>query len=168
MNYSELRNIQKKERESAALVQLSEDFYGELSNFLDSKRKDAMESRSLLKMREYENLKRIISSIKTKREEKIVLMAVRGEKSTAGLTAEEESLLGELSRVLDKSRKGFLTEEKEDSQKEKVIKILSDVERYKGADNQQYGPFREGEEVTLPEKEIEWLLKSNLAEVVKG
>lgn len=167
LDYSGLRNIQKQERESAALVKLEKDFYEELFQFLKGKKQEALKSQSLILMREYENLKRMTASIRAKREEKIVLMAVRGEENGKGLTSEEAKLLRELSAVLKKSRVK-MQDDLGEKKKEKVIKILSDVERYKGADSKLYGPFKEGEEVELPEPEIQWLLKSKLAEVVKG
>ncbi len=167
LDYSELRGIQKQERESAALVKLENDFYDRLFGFLKEKRQEAVSSGSLVSMREYENLRRIAASIQSKREEKIVLMALRGAESGAGLTSEETSLLRKISEVLRKSREK-ISKNLEEQKKEKVIKILSDVERYKGADSRLYGPFSKGDEISLPEKEIEWLLKSKLAEIVKS
>src|SRR5262249_36764583 len=103
-NYSDLRDIQRKEMESSAIVSLPDDFYQTISALLAKKREEAMASKSLLAMREYENIKKIIMAIQAKREEKIVLMAVRGEREGAGLTSEEREMLKDLSSIIKKAR----------------------------------------------------------------
>lgn len=46
------------------------------------------------------------------------------------------------------------------------IRLLQDVTPYKGLDNAVYGPFRKGDECTLPPPEAEWLLKARMAELL--
>jgi DNA replication initiation complex subunit (GINS family) len=168
LNYSDLREIQKKEMESSAIVGLPEDFYRIMSEMLSKKGSEAMSSKSLLSIKEYENIKKIIAAISAKREEKIVLMAVRGEKEGAGLTAEEKEMLKELSSIIKRSRETVKAvwaseEPPEDARK---IKILKDVSQYRGLDNSVYGPFRAGDEQMLPRAEAEWLLKAGMAEIL--
>ncbi|MCI0504292.1 hypothetical protein L0Y65_06315 [Candidatus Micrarchaeota archaeon] len=168
LNYSELRDIQKKEMESSAIVGLQEDFYRSVSELLSKKSGDAMSSKSLLAIKEYENIKKIVTAIQTKREEKIVLMAVRGEREGVGLTAEERELLKELSSTIRKSRdavKSVWGSEEAAPANSRRIKILKDVSQYRGLDNSLYGPFRPGEEQMLPRAEAEWLLKAGMAEM---
>ena len=168
ISYSVLREIQKKEMDSTKIVALSSDFYVKASEFLEKKKNDAFSSGSTLSIREYENIKKIIHSIKERREEKIVLMAIRGEGTQKGLTPEEDELLAELSDSVGKFRKRvtdmFSEEEKPVSKNVRKVKLLKDVDPYKGLDNNVYGPFRNGEEIELPPAEAEWLLKAKLAE----
>jgi DNA replication initiation complex subunit (GINS family) len=169
LNYAELRNIQKKEMESSAIVVLPEDFYQSVSQLLSSKSEEAHSSKSLLSIKEYENIKKIIIAIQMKREEKIVLMAVRGDKEGSGLTAEEKEMLKELSSIIKKSRETVKNVwGKEDSVPEssRRIRIVKDVAQYRGLDNSVYGPFRQGEETSLPRPEVEWLLKAGMAEIL--
>jgi DNA replication initiation complex subunit (GINS family) len=168
LNYSELRNIQKKEMESSAIVSLPPDFYQSISQLLSKKSTDAHSSKSLLAIKEYENIKKIVISIQTKREEKIVLMAVRGEQEGAGLTTEEKEMLKELSSIIVKSRDMVKNVwESKDSLPDgsRRIMVIKDVAQYRGLDNSVYGPFKKGEEQMLPQSEAEWLLKAGLAEI---
>jgi DNA replication initiation complex subunit (GINS family) len=167
LSYSELRDIQRKEMESSAIVSLPEDFYGTVSQLLVKKSDEAMGSKSLLVFKEHENIKKVVISIQAKREEKIVLMAVRGEREGSGLTAEERELLKELSSIIKKSRESVRnawgSEDASPAHSDK-IKLLKDVSQYRGLDNALYGPFRSGEEQLLPKAEAEWLLKAGMAE----
>jgi len=169
LNYSELREIQKREMDSSAIVNLSEDFYHEISQLLARKNADAVSSKSLLAIKEYENIKKIVASITAKREEKIVLMAVRGEKEGGGLTLEEKEMLKELSSIIKKARartQAIWVAEDPTAGNSRKIKVLKDISQYRGLDNVIYGPFRQGEEQSLPKAEAEWLLKAGMAEII--
>lgn len=169
LNYSDLRDIQRKEMESSAVVALSDDFYQSMSMLLAEKKSAAQSSKSLLAIKEYENIKKILLSVQAKREEKIVLMAVRGESAGPGLTSEEREMLKELSSIVNKSRtviKGVWESEEAAPPDARRIRLLQDVAQYKGLDNSVYGPFRKGEEQMLPNVEAEWLLKSRMAELL--
>ncbi|MFH1393522.1 MAG: hypothetical protein ABII71_02115 [Candidatus Micrarchaeota archaeon] len=165
LTYAVLRDIQKREMESSAIVQLQDGFYTQVAEFLSSK-KDEAAGGDMLSLREYENIKKIVRDVQTKREEKIVLMAIRGNIAGAGLTSEEQDMLRELISTIDKVRGKLVgiwgTERKANRKK---VKLLQDVEQYKGLDNKVYGPFKQGEEQTLPGGEAEWLARSGMAEL---
>ncbi|MDD5339891.1 MAG: hypothetical protein PHV13_01435 [Candidatus ainarchaeum sp.] len=168
VNYSELRDIQKRETESSALVGLPGDFYESVSQLLSTKKRDAMASKSMLAIKEYENIKKILLAIQAKREEKIVLMAVRGEGGATSLTSQEQEMLKELGAIVAKSRdaitKVWGNDEAQPSSRR--LRLLQDVTPYKGIDNVVYGPFHKGDECLLPPPEAEWLLKSRMAELL--
>ncbi len=168
--YSDLRDIQRKEMESSAVVPLPEDFYHAVSDLLSKKSEEALSSKSILSIKEYENIKKIVIAIQSKREEKIVLMAVRGEREGSGLTAEERELLKELSSIIKKAREtvksAWSSTEQEEADASRKIKIVKDVSQYRGLDNSVYGPFKQGTEQLLPRAEAEWLLKAGMAEML--
>jgi len=170
LSYSLLREIQKKELDSTRITPLDEGFYQEASDFLKKKKGEAFSSGSSLSIKEYENIKKIIDTIKERREEKIVLMAIRGDGNTSGLTPEEKGLLKELSGAVEKFRGKVLEllaeEETTLPEKKSKVKLLKDIEPYKGLDSNVYGPFRSGDEIELPSEEAEWLLKARMAEKV--
>ncbi|MBU0591664.1 hypothetical protein KKF81_06160 [Candidatus Micrarchaeota archaeon] len=169
LSYSDLRDIQKKEMSSSAIVKLPDDFYLVMSQLLLKKKEDAQFSKSLLSIKEHENIKKILITIQTKREEKIVFMAVRGEKEGLGLTSEERETLKELLSIIKKSRetlKNVWDNEESVQTDSHRIKIIKDVSQYRGLDNSLYGPFKSGEEKHLPQSEVEWLLKAGLAEIL--
>jgi len=163
LDYSYLRDIQRRESESAALVPVDNDFYDTVSEFLSAKQKEAIESNSLLVIKECENLKRIVMSISSKREEKIVLMALRNENNIDGLTKEEKEMLKNLVGIITNWRSRLNSFW---SQTKKRVRLLKDVEQYTGMDTNTYGPFKEGEVQSLPKSEVDWLLKSRLAELL--
>ncbi|MBI5227417.1 DNA replication complex GINS family protein [Candidatus Micrarchaeota archaeon] len=166
VGYSDLRDVQRKEMEFSGAVVLSDDFYESVADLLSKKNLTAFSSKSLLAIKEYENIKKIVLSIQTKREEKIVLMAVRGETAGTGLTKEEREMLKELSSILNKYRTSIKEAWDNDSAEinSRRIKLLQDIAQYKGLDNNLYGPFKSGDEANLPLSEVEWLLKSKMAE----
>lgn len=162
LSYTSLREIQKKELEDGALAELQEDFYSKISELMDLKKKEAVEGNSILALREYENIKKIVAIIQSKREEKILLMALRSEKSHLGLTSEEKELLSFLQELLRKHRGKIQISEEPSMQK---LKVLKEVSEYK-IEGKVYGPFKKGEVYFLPKREAEWLLKENMAEMV--
>jgi len=169
LDYSLLRDIQKNELESTKLTSLEENFYANASEFLSVRKKEAFASGSTLSIREYENIKKILTTIKERREEKIILMAIRGEGNSGRLTPEEKKLLKELSDAVKKFRESIADSSASEEStlpvpEKKKVKLLKDVEPYKGLDNNVYGPYKSGDEVELPPAEAEWLLKAKMAE----
>ena len=85
------------------------------------------------------------------------------------MTESERTLFENISTTVQKYRDNVfevLSKEGHDAPRIKKIKIVKDVEQYKGLDNNVYGPFKTGEEALLPMQEVEWLLKSHLAELL--
>lgn len=169
MNYSDLRDIQKREAESSALVQLSDDFYKTMASFLMLKKQEAINSKSILSIKEYENIRKIVVGIQSKREEKLVLMAIRSDSVPDGLTFEEKQLIKELSLIITKARESIRSSwDNETPTNDGSIKVrlTADVSQYKGVDDVVYGPFKVGSEQILPKSEAEWLLKAKMAEIL--
>jgi len=168
LSYSYLREIQKKELESGALVQLGDDFYSKVSDFIEQKKKDAMESKSIISIREYENTTKIILAIQGRREEKILLMALRNEKSDIGLTKEEKKMFADVRETLSGYRGsvGEITNVSEKKSTMKKVKMNDHVSEYKGTDNNVYGPFSKDNEYIIPREEAEWLVKEKMATLV--
>lgn len=168
LDYSLLRDIQKNELESTKPTPLEENFYANASDFLSTRKKEAFASGSTLSIREYENIKKILTTIKERREEKIILMAIRGDGNSGRLTPEEKKLLKELSDAVRKFRESIADSASEESTlpvpEKKKVKLLKDIEPYKGLDNNVYGPYKSGDEIELPPAEAEWLLKAKMAE----
>lgn len=166
LSYSKLRDIQKKETDSAQIVKLDPAFWVEASEFISDKKKEAISGESILAIKEYENIRKIISAIQMRREEKIVFMAVRGEKDMPGLTKEEGALLGDISKRVHKCRDDIsdIWNGKKTDDTAKKVKILKDIEPYTGLDNNTYGPYSDGDEPFLPQAEADWLIKSKMAQ----
>jgi DNA replication initiation complex subunit (GINS family) len=175
LNYSRLREMQRSEIASSELCPVEEAFYAQLKGFLEEKRGEALETQNLLVIKEYENLRKIAKAIVNKRNEKLVLLALRGKKETTGMTAEEAEFLGHLSKAIEENdaQLAFIFEEngnggsiagKKDNIKR--IRLLKNISPYKGLDENVYGPFDEGEVAELPAAEAQWLLKEKMAELL--
>ncbi len=164
MDYLELRELQKKELSSSALAPLPDNFYEEIAKLLEEKKAAALNSCSLDLVKEYENVKKLIRIISQKREEKIVLLALRGDEDVEGLTKEERQLLKDLVSIIKKSRN--IIRSAWDETPVQTVKILKPVEQYKGMDNNLYGPFKEGDIKSLPSREAKWLIEAGVAELV--
>ncbi len=162
LSYSTLREIQKKEIEGGPLVELEEDFFQKAVEYLKSKKQETI-SGNILSIKEYENAKRVLSIILSKREEKIILMALRSEKSQIGLVEKEQELFLKLQNIIAEHRKNSLLDEETEFQMQKVV-IEQEVGKYMGSDKKLYGPFKKGEEHLLPKSEVEWLLKEKMAQ----
>ncbi|MFA5077045.1 MAG: hypothetical protein WC488_01320 [Candidatus Micrarchaeia archaeon] len=166
LNYSFLREIQKKEIESFEPVKVDRDFYAQLRQFLELKKSSAMKSQSFMDMREFENVKKVAKSIVAKRKEKLLILSSLSEGEVEGLADEEQAFLKELRRISSASFGPLecIFEEPKDEQAKMRLKVVKTIDAYKGFDNNIYGPFKEGEEISLPEEEAELLLKSKMAE----
>jgi DNA replication initiation complex subunit (GINS family) len=169
LNYSKLREMQRSEVASSELCTVEEDFYSKLREFLVEKKGEAVGSQNLLAIKEYENLRKIARAIVNKRNEKLVLLALRGKKETAGMTGEEAEFMGRLSRAIEENdaKLSFIFEEGNGAAKKdniKRVRLLKTISPYKGLDEKVYGPFEEGEVAELPEDEAQWLLKEKMAE----
>ena len=161
LSYSTLREIQKKELEGGPLVELKDDFFAKAIEYLKSKKQETT-SGNILSIKEYENAKRVLSIILSKREEKIMLMALRSEKSQIGLVQKEQELFLRLQNIISEHRKSSLIDEGRELQLQNVV-IEKEVGKYIGSDKQSYGPFKKGEERLLPKSEVDWLLKEKMA-----
>lgn len=170
IDYALLREIQRKELSSSKLSEVGDEFYSQVASFLEAKKADAFSSNSMMKIREYENLQKIVSAIKEKREEKIFLMALRGEKVNGELTSEERTLFNQLASNVRQFRSGVAAccpEEPQRNETEPLrVRIINDIEAYKGLDGNTYGPFKKDELVSLPKAEVDWLTKSKIAEML--
>ncbi|MEM2909019.1 MAG: hypothetical protein QW590_03885 [Candidatus Bilamarchaeaceae archaeon] len=174
-DYAALREMQRQELSSPRLAALDENFYTQIALFLSEKKNEALSSNSMLKVREYENLQRIIASIKEKREEKILLMALRGEKINGSATPEELTLFNNLVNALKEFREKITgtikvissdaTHEKNEQKDGLMVRIIKDIEAYKGLDGNVYGPFKADTVISLPRAEVEWLVKAKMAEI---
>ncbi len=168
LSYSSLREIQKKELESSSITTLEESFYTQVHELLEKKKDEALRNQNILSIKEFENIKRIALIIQTKREEKIALMAVRGVQETAGLASQEKEMLKNLFAIIQSNRDYIykIWDQSAAGARDTKIRIIRDIEQYKGLDSKTYGPFKTGEEHELPRQEVDWLIKSRIAEII--
>lgn len=189
LTFSELRKIQKSEKQQDNLVDLDDSFVLRVSDYLGRKKDMNGEDR------EYRNAKRIFEKIVSLREEKIVKNArlsvssdIRS--SELNLLPEEQELFREMRSVFKehsekmggKIESDSPDQEKvnrepepepepdketgnEESEEEYVeIQVTSQVPEFMGTDLESYGPFEEGDTAEVPEENAEILINRGNAE----
>lgn len=169
LTYSHLREIQKKEMESLELVKIEKDFYVQLRQFIETKKVSALKIPSFMEMRELENIRKVAKSIVAKRKEKLLTFSAISLCEIEGLAEEEQIFLSKMKKIAKEEFAGIDTifEDSVEEIDKTKLKIVKAIDAYKGSDNNIYGPFKEGEEIFLPEEEAEWLLKSKMAEHIR-
>lgn len=193
MNYKRLRDLLREEKSLPSLSKIPQDYYVSVEAFLSSTFSQMESSNSIMQMREFENATGVIREIALIRQQKILFKALRngGEHSkTEDMTREEHeaydrfcSVIGEenerldslLSRFQHKRANAPATAKNEPSPEKKEptgsrlkkVRFTKDIQAYIGMNKERFGPFKPGEEGTLPSDEAELLLRERLAELVE-
>ena len=195
LSYDQLREVQKRERSTAMLSELPEDFYASAGAFVSKLKTEVSSGFSIENAREYENALKVVRDIYSVREQKILvrsIRAARGSNNVTGLASVEmkvfsramnavsdgekefESLLGGMEPVRDENASSESASAPAPVQAQappenggagKKIRILAPIPQFVGADGGKHGPFKPGEIVFLPEKEAAMILKRKLADL---
>ncbi len=179
-SYEALRKIQVQERNFGALSNLEDDFYERYNLWIAEQKRLLHTDFSIQTLKAYENAKKIIEEISAKREQKIVLKALKDLRNdsvdSSGMSKEEKALyLRILSSVKEfettvvqfaEKKETLKKPEKPNKTHEKLltIKFLVSMGKFVAPDGTTYGPY-EPEQIVSMEKEIaEILLKKGAAE----
>ncbi len=190
ITYEYLRRVQAKERSSPAISELPDEFYASVQAAVEKWDRRTRERFSLSEAKEYENILKILRDIYARREQKIVLAAlrsVRGEERPPSLVPAEieffesvalavnqnnsrfESLISRRASEVREDVRAFESAEKDkkeskEAKDRKRIKLLADLPTFVGFDMSTYGPFKSGEMHSLPKREAELLISKKFAE----
>ena len=179
LNYDEIRRIHRLEKNSSKLVDVGEDFYAELREFITGEKKeylDSLKDLSSTKARDFTNLKKMVEEIFTLREKKVlnkVLVASRtGDRGEEHMASQEKRLFNDLLVLMEKHNRilggVFSDDSRGDSGKDLntlSVEVLSDIPVFVGGDMNEYGPFEKGIVVSLPLKIAKLLSAKKLVEV---
>ena len=185
ISYETIRNAHRAEKEEQ-LQKLPIDFFESVRNWFANKDKQK-DTQSLL---EVENAKKLLDEIVNRRERKILLSAlrtVRGDVPPQNMTIYEKEFFDQAVKILKSFRQNIqekfisydtIIESKiEDVKKSiegvrtrlngKTIRFLIDLPNIAGIDQKSYGPFRIGDETTVPsEVANNWISKKVAEEVI--
>ena len=154
-----IRKVVSEERLSKKLSQLPEDFFEQVKAYIELKEKASQEKDDVW---ELADAKRLLRELLEKREEKIASLAVHSVRagiSPGALGTEEKKLFDELVSALksfQKAKQGLLEGKPE---RRDAVAILKDIPEFVGPDMKNYGPYKEGDVVTIP-KECAGLLEN--------
>lgn len=165
------------EKNTSRIVEVDEDFYDNLKDFVKIQKISYLKSLknlSMSKAKDFSNLKRMIEEIFLIREKKLLnkaLVASRtGEVSEEKISLVEKKAFNELLGVLQRHKtvlNGIFEgdEEKNAIDLNKVsVRILKDIPAFVGTDMKEYGPFSAGQNSELPPKIANLLIARKLVE----
>jgi len=176
VSYDEIRRIYRLEKNTNKLVDVDEDFFDSLNEFLVEEKKkylEGLKNLSSSKARDFSNLKKMVEEIFLVREKKLLNKALicsrTGELSEGRIAKQERKTLDQMLKVLE-SHRAFLGavfgEEKtrlSDEMATASIVALKEIPSFVGADMKEYGPFEKDAEIELPQKIANLLVSRKLA-----
>ena len=185
LDYEELRRVYRLEKNTSKLVELPEDFYNSLNEFVAGEKKNYLESLKDLgssKGRDFSNLKKMLEEFFSMRQKKLLNQALlslhTGESLEERLAMQEKELFRIVIAALQKHDALFEeifsnhdTDEAKAESKSRQdlrtvqVKVLKKVPAFVGSDLKEYGPFSENQAVSLPYKVAKLLISKSMAEL---
>ncbi len=175
LTYSDLRKLQSEEKDSMVLADLHDKFYDKLEELVTTKKQELETDHSINNIREFENTVKLLRNIFQMRQQKILLRAIQSTgEDKEGMTTEEISLFEDIKSLMESNKLRF--EKVFDNKKVKIknktetkvlkkVKIVKNVPAYTGVDGTLYGPFEPEQEKVLPEAEVNFLIKAEMAKL---
>lgn len=182
LSYDEIRRIYRLEKNTSKLVEVQDDFYNVLNEFIKQEKERYLESLkdfSIEEARDFANLKKMVEEIFLLRQRKILNMALlssRGNNdSKLALAGPELKTFSSVVALLEKHQQTveemFQANSTAKTGAEKAkeldlveVKILKEVPAFIGTDMKEYGPFSQNQTVELPFAISKLFLERKLAE----
>ncbi|MBD3209541.1 DNA replication complex GINS family protein [Candidatus Woesearchaeota archaeon] len=192
ITYETLFDLLRRERNREELQPLDQTFYQDVLAYLHEKRSLTLQDTHTAAMEkariQFQNIKKILKELYDRREKKLVLLALNTVRIGAEVTdknallKEEQRLFDDLIATFSQHRKEILDtvltstdapppkqpppaqEPASTSAEEVAVTFTKAVPRFAGADEHVFGPFKAGEQATLPEKIARVLIKKGRAE----
>lgn len=172
IDYDELRRIHRLEKNTSKLVEVDDDFIDSIEKFVEEEKKNyltALKDFSSNSTREFTNMKRIVEEIFLMRKKKILNKALiashTSDANLENLAKEEKEFFKKLLKIIEEYNYHYINlfGKKESKNSLNKVKILKDVPTFVGTDMKEYGPFKEGDEVLLPEKVAKLFITRKIA-----
>ena len=177
ISYDELRRIYRLEKNASKLVEVPEDFYNSLNEFVREEKKaylDSLKDWSSNKSKDFSNLKKTVESLYALREKKLLNLALLhtggSNEPPSGMAQQERELFNRLLNSLNAHHQ-LLEELFSNHAQERAqelthlrVRISGDLESFMGDDLKEYGPFKQNQVVSLPYKVAKVLVARSLAE----
>lgn len=168
-----IRKIQREEERSPKLSKLPENFYQNVKNYLQQKRKILEKIEERKATIEMKNIERLVEDIFNRRERKIVTQAINSARvslTVENLTEEEREFFNKVVAIIRERRDEFLKElieRREEKESVSMVVFKEAVPEFLGIDMKTYGPFEKGDIAKLPEENAKILVERGLAEEFK-
>ncbi len=168
VTYADLQTIARNEKNFPTLQHVGKDFYTDASKLLTE-----------VEEKYREHVAKLIDDIYERRQNKIVLHALRTKDTDAppaNITSVEKKFYILLIEILKKSRDDVFEKTEEQKPAEKVeesipdgyekVRVLHELPAIIGVDSKHYGPFKEGDVVLLLEVNAKILVEKGMAEEI--
>ena len=184
INWEEIRELQRNERNSETLQKIDEDTFKRLNEYLEERKRIIKEGekegseigREMAKKAEIEIKKanKLIEDFIASRERKImrnaIMTVISNVEDTTNMTKEEEKLYIGVIRLLKNFKQEiFKRKEAEKIEKENenlsLVRFLYDVPKFL-FEGKEYGPFKKEDIANLPKKVGEILINAKKAVIV--
>lgn len=172
LTYTDLRNIEQKEKSSSFLADVGSEFYQHALAYIqeledraeEETKKDSSGKKAMLLAEEIRNTKRIWETILERREKKIVLAALSAMRGGAHrpdhLTHEENAFYESIEMVLQTHRECIMKSRKKETT---TVRVLMDVPQFVGTDMKKYALKKE-DVLSLPADVAAILIQRKAAE----
>ena len=180
ITFAEIREVHRKERESAKLVPLPDTFWKDVAEYFaekmrkyeDLKKTSSKFTDKVLTQfeRELRNAGNVLIELYTIREKKMLMLAwgeVGGSKAdTRALTPEEREVFERIVEELRSARDRILANAMA-GEKIVRIKVLEKIPAFLGTDLNLYGPYEPGQVVELPARYAKLIVEKGKASIVE-
>jgi len=169
-----VRKIQREEQRLPKPTKLPENFYKNVNNYIQQKRKTAESMGDRKTGFEVKNIERFIEDIFDRRERKILngaLIAVRTNIAPENLAEEEKIFFDLLVKSIKERRNVVLShvfdEVVSEAVREAQVVFKEDIAEFVGSDLRKYGPYKKGDVVILPEDNVKILVEKGIVEKIE-
>ena len=154
LTFKFLRELQKKERASRELEKLDNDFYSQVSGYMEKKMGlDLKNNKDFAERRDLEHTKIIIGDILNRRERKVINLAVlnvRGTIMPKNILPEEKELFEKIKSAVTKYRSNlefvfYENEEKKETAEENIKEDNIEKKKEKGEEDKKTEKNKAGE-----------------------
>ncbi|MBS3055565.1 MAG: DNA replication complex GINS family protein [Candidatus Aenigmarchaeota archaeon] len=165
-----IRKIQMEEARLPKLTKLPENFYVNVSRYINQKRKLAQGD--MKGGVEIKNIERLAEDIFNRRERKILnntIIFVRTGIVSENMTEEEKILFDKITGQMKDRRQEilFIMMEAETAEAGTMIMFKEDFSEFIGTDMKTYGPFKQGDIARIPDENKKLLLERGVIEELK-
>jgi len=162
-----IRRIFEDERNAAGLTKLPDDFFEQVREYMEKKRKMMRDETDQWAT---EAVKRRLKTIFERRERKI-LNAAHGFIDSGvipeNMTAEERAFFEKIVEGVNAFQKERTEKLERKEEKLVMVAMLEDVQKFVAINMKNYGPFKKGDITTLPEPNADLLIKKGIAEKIE-
>jgi len=167
-----VRKIQREEQRLPKPTKLPENFYQNVNNYVQQKRKTAESMGDRKTGFEVKNIEMLIEDIFNRRERKILngaLIAVRTGIPPENLAEEEKAFFDLVVNSIKDRRASVLSHVFEEAKEQEAVSeaqvvFKEDIAEFVGSDLRKYGPYKKGDVVILPEDNVKILLEKRIVE----